>query len=887
MQMLRKTVQPQDADGTKQFRLPVKINLAEDRLFLAAALFLLLNAVVLTAAPAVRSHNVSDFRWGHWIGFFVWLVSFSSIHFFCVKFRIEADAVLLSITALLVGWGLLSIFRVDPYFGLRQTTWIAVGTLIFLLGLRLPVDLGFLRSYKYMLLVGGLGLTALTLIFGTNPMGYGPRLWLSIGDFYFQPSEPLKLLLVIYLAAYFADRQPFINQLPPLIAPTAILAAGTLGLLVVQRDLGTASIFIVIYAGMIYLATGKRRMLLFSLVFLVAAGLAGYLLFDLVQLRVEAWIDPWLDPSGRSYQIIQSLLAISAGGVGGRGIGLGSPNLVPIAHSDFIFSTIAEEFGLVGSLALILALILLVFRGFKIGLTAGSFFHRYLALGISIYLASQSILIIGGNIRLLPLTGVTLPFVSYGGSSLVTSMAAILVLTKINQKNQGSARSKLGRTAPVFHIAAILLAGFAALALIDSWWAVWRGPDLLTRTDNARRTLSDYDVPRGEIFDRDGRLLTATEGQAGSYFRVYHYPSMSTVLGYTNPFYGQAGSEASLDEILRGLENNDPWTVWINHLLYGQSPAGLDAKISLDLDLQILADELFGIQPGALVLLNAESGEILAMHSAPGYDANTLAEDWESLIEREDSPLLNRVVQGHYPVGMALSPFLLAAAQPDGMLPETISTLDIVIDGRSLTCSQPVELPTTWPEAIAAACPAPAAALGVELGAEKLENLYGNMGLYTAPPVRLPLAQPSVPQTFSLPEIAAVGQTDLTISPLQLALAAAAFSNEGLMPAPHFLLAAENPQGGWTAYPPEAEAVQLFKTQAANQTAALLSPPESSYWETAAFAYAQSGQRLTWYLAGTLPGAEKPLVVVVLLEYYAPRIIQDLGRQMLDAAITQ
>jgi cell division protein FtsW (lipid II flippase) len=887
MQKLRKTVQPQVEDGTNQFRLPVKFNLPQDRLFLLAVLFLLVNAVMLTAAPAVRSQSASEFRWEHWIGFFVWLVSFSLVHYLCVKLRIEADPILLSITSLLVGWGLLAIFRVEPYFGLRQTAWIAVGTMIFLPGLRLPADLAFLRSYKYLLLIGGLGLTALTLIFGTNPMGYGPRLWLSIGEFYFQPSEPLKLLLVIYLAAYFADRQPFINQLAPLVGPTVILAAGTLALLAVQRDLGTASIFIVIYAGMIYIATGKRRMLLFSLLFLLAAGLAGYLLFDLVQLRVEAWINPWLDPSGRSYQIIQSLLAISAGGVGGRGIGLGSPSLVPIAHSDFIFSTIAEEFGLVGSLGLVLALIILVFRGIKVALSAGSFFHRYLAMGISIYLASQSILIIGGNIRLLPLTGVTLPFVSYGGSSLLTSMAAVLLLTKINQESQQISRSSLGRTNPVYHVAAILLAGFSALALIDSWWAVWRGPDLLTRTDNARRTLSDYDVPRGEILDREGRLLTTTEGNAGEYFRVYHYPYLSTVLGYTNPFYGQAGAEASLDEILRGLENNDPWTVWFDHLIYGQSPAGLDVKISLDLDLQTFADELFGIQPGALVLLEAESGEILAMHSAPGYDANTLVEDWETLVESEDSPLLNRAAQGHYPLGMALSPFLLAAAQPDGSLPETITALEIDIDGRPLTCAQQVEHPTSWIDALAAACPAPAAALGVELGAEALENLYTKMGLYTAPAVRLPLAQPSSPQPFSLPEIAAVGQTEFTISPLQLALAAAAFSNGGVMPAPHFLLAAENPMGGWTQYSPEAEAVQLFKTQIADQTAALLSPEGSPYWQTTAFAYAQSGQRLTWYLAGTLPGAQKPLVVVVLLEFHSPRIIQDLGRQMLDAALAQ
>ena len=391
----------------------------------------------------------------------------------------------------------------------------------------------------------------------------------------------IKIDPLIYLAAYFADRQPFSTQLAPLIAPTLIMAAVTLSLLLVQRDLGTASIFIFIYAGMIYIATGKRRMLLFSFGFLFAAGIAGYLLFDIVQFRVDSWINPWLDPSGSSYQIIQSLLSISAGGVGGRGLGLGSPFLVPVAHSDFIFSTIAEEFGMVGTFALILGLILLVFRGFKIGLSAANHYQRYLALGISIYLASQSILIIGGNIRLLPLTGVTLPFVSYGGSSLVTSMVAMLLLVKINQHAAQEETPILTQPKPVFHLASLLLVGFVSLALINSWWAVWRGPDLLTRTDNARRTLADYDLPRGAIVDRNEIPLNTTEGKSGEYFRDYLHQYFSPVLGYTNPYYGQAGAESSLDTILHGIENNSPFTVWFNHLLYGQSPPGLTPKSAL------------------------------------------------------------------------------------------------------------------------------------------------------------------------------------------------------------------------------------------------------------------------------------------------------------------
>jgi cell division protein FtsW (lipid II flippase) len=881
---IRRSPSTTDEEGTKNIRLSPKIKSHSARLFALASVFLFLSAVSLTISPAIRSQSWEDYNWEHWPGFLVWFFSFLIIARFLDNRKIYPDLLLFSLTSLLVGWGLLNIWRVEPYFGLRQTAWVAVGTLVFILGLRIPPNLGFLRKHKYLLLFSGLILTSLTLIFGTNPMGFGPKLWLGFGEIYLQPSEPLKLLLVIYLAAYFADRQPFTAKLTPLIAPTLIMAVITLALLVVQRDLGTASIFIFIYAGMIYSATGKRRMLLTSFIILLIAGIIGYFLFDLVQIRVDSWINPWLDPSGRSYQIIQSLLAISSGGVGGRGLGLGSPYLVPISHSDFIFSTIAEEFGLIGTLGLILALILLIYRGIKIGLSAPNFYQRYLAVGLSIYIGSQSILIIGGNIRLLPLTGVTLPFVSYGGSSLVTSMTALLLLTKINQNAKQEDTPALNRVAPVFHIATLLLAGFVSLALINSWWAIWRGPDLLTRTDNARRTLSDYDVPRGEIFDRSGNSLHITEGKPGDYYRVYQYPILSPVLGYTDPFYGQAGAESSLDSILRGLENNSPWTVWLNHLLYGQSPPGLNARISLDLNLQAYAADLFGDNPGALVLLDASSGEILAMHASPNFDPNTLEDDWESLIQNPDSPLLNRATQGQYPLGTALNPFLLAAAQPQGDLPLEVTSLDMEIDGSLLSCATVIDLPVSWAESLRAGCPIPAAELGLELGAEVLEGIYSQLGFYAPPEVRLPVAQTSTPQSIINPEIAAVGQIELTISPLQLALAAASLSNSGTIPAPHFLLAAQNPQGGWTEYQPSQQPTEIFSKSAADSTAVRLAPGSSVYWETTANAYTQSGKKITWYLSGSLPDAENPLTVVVLLEYYAPGAAQEIGQRVIQAA---
>ncbi len=488
-----------------------------------------------------------------------------------------------------------------------------------------------LRRYKYIFLTAGILLTALTLIFGTNPEGIGLDLWLGCCGVYLQPSEPLKLLFLIYLAGYLADFIPLKLRPVSLIAPTVIITSLAIILLLVQRDLGTASIFIFLYAIMLYLASGRRRVVIISLVGLVFAGIAGYYLFDVVRLRVDAWLNPWLDPSGRSFQVIQSLMAIANGGVGGRGPGLGSPGLVPVSISDFIYTAIAEELGLAGAIAILVLHLILLTRGLLASLRATDNFRRLLAAGLTMYLAAQSILIIGGNTRLLPLTGVTLPFVSYGGSSLLTSFIALLLILVVSNRGEVEP-APLTRPQPYQVTGVMVGLGFLALSLTTGWWALWRSGDLLTRTDNARRTISDRYVLRGSLLDRNERPINKTEGQSGNFIRIYNYPDLSSIIGYTNPTYGQTGLEASLDDYLRGLRGNPASLVWMDHLLYGQPPPGLDVRLSLDLELQSRADSLLAGIQGAIVLLNAETGEVLAMASHPAFDANLLDEIGDSSV---------------------------------------------------------------------------------------------------------------------------------------------------------------------------------------------------------------------------------------------------------------
>ena len=270
------------------------------------------------------------------------------------------------------------------------------------------------------------------------------------------------------------------------------------------------------------------------------------------------------------------------------------------------------------------------------------------------YLAGQSLLIIGGTLRLLPLTGITLPFVSYGGSSLLVSFIAVLLLLQISRPaEQAQAQNvpEAREAQPFLQLGALLGLGLLAATLAMGWWGIYRSGDLLRRTDNPRRSLSDQYVRRGAILDREDRPVDLTSGEVGRYSREYEYPALSNVVGYTNPTYGQSGLEASQDDTLRGLKGNRTLEVWWNRLVYGQPPPGLDIRLSLDLELQRLTDKLFRNKQGALVALNADSGEVLVMASYPTFDAGQLDQTWGALVNDPTAPLLNRATLGRYAVG--------------------------------------------------------------------------------------------------------------------------------------------------------------------------------------------------------------------------------------------
>lgn len=855
----------------------------QSRLMRLAALFLGLYALILTLSPAVRLHNWQvDYRWQHWLGFIIWLVGFELVHRQTLRQFPVRDPYLLPIAAILSGWGLLTIYRLNITFGLRQSTWLALSLAIFWWGLQKPEILQLLRRYKYISLISALGLTALTFLFGTYPSGEGPELWLGFWGVYIQPSEPLKLLLIVYLSAYLADRLPFNFNLIQLLLPTLVLSGAALVMLLTQRDLGTSSLVIALYFLIIYLASGKRRILLLAIGLILVAGILGYQLYDVIQIRVEGWINPWLDSSGRSYQIIQSLLAIAAGGIIGRGPGIGSPGLVPVALSDFIFSAIAEEAGLVGTLGLLILLGLTAMRGVMTALRSKNSYYRLLSAGLTFYLVIQSVFIIGGNLRALPLTGVTLPFVSYGGSSLLTSYIALLFLLLISAQSEFEPLQAINAR-PYLFITGLVLVSLVGIGMINGWWAIIRSGDLLERPDNARYIIAARYVRRGDIVDRGNIPLAESAGQPGSYQRIYSYPALSPVIGYTHPVYGQTGLESSMDEYLRGMRGSPTSSVWSSYLLYGQLPPGLAVRLSIDLDLQQTADQLFDGQKGALVLLNAQNGEVLALSSHPNYNANQLDNTWDNLTQSKDAPLINRAVQGKYPLGTAFGPFMLANTTQHN-LSDIPAKTGVTFNGQTWGCALPQSGQLNWEKLISAGCPGASEALGETLSLENIRQIYSEARFDRVPTVSLPSATADPATALSDTRLAALGQDGASVTPLQVVLAASALSTGGNIPTPRLALAVNTPIQGWVVLSPDEESHPGFT----NNTSAgveMLTVEGTPTWGSVGSAWVTVDQ-ITWFIGGTLPEWKgTPLAIAIVIESKDPELAWQIGTTLLDRTI--
>lgn len=361
-----------------------------------------------------------------------------------------ADALLIPIVTMLTGVGLIMIYRLTFTENLSsqdattQVIWIIVGCAGLLLTIFLFRNYQRLLDYKYLLAFAAFLLIASV----STPLGYeinGARLWVSIGPVNFQPSEFARIALIIFFAGYLAEKREVLAAtsgsflgipLPPLkhFGPVSAVWAASLGLLVFERDLGSSLLFFLVPLLMLYIATGRSAYLIIGGLFLSVGSVISYYLFGHVRVRVIAWLDPWSRPDTEGYQILQSIFAISEGGVAGTGLGNGLAGRIPEVQTDFIFSAVAAELGMLGATALLLAFLVFVYRGLKIALYAPDDGSKLLAGGLTIMFALQTFIIVAGVTKLIPLTGITLPFVSYGGSSVVGNFILTGLLLVISDR---------------------------------------------------------------------------------------------------------------------------------------------------------------------------------------------------------------------------------------------------------------------------------------------------------------------------------------------------------------------------------------------------------------------------------------------------------------------
>jgi cell division protein FtsW len=374
------------------------------------------------------------------------------VHFWFCWIRFRGDEFMFPTVAMLLALSLLMVDRLQPSVWAKQVLWFVLGCAVMAGIVTWRGDVVWLARYKYTQAVTGLALVLVTAVFGHEING--ARLWLRAGPLSFQTSEALKLMLVIFIAAYLDEKRELLAlstfrwrslRLPPLayLGPLLVMWALSLLSLVWQRDLGGTLLLLGVALAMIYVATGRRYYVFGGLLLFLANLALTYRLFPYVRNRIDIWLHPWQYAQDRSYQIVQALYAISSGGLLGSGLGEGYPRFIPEVHTDFIFAAIAEELGLLGAAAVMALSLVLIFRGLRTALHAPGDFERLLAVGFSSMLALQCLVIIGGNLSAIPLTGITLPFVSYGGSSLLVNFAIVGLLLKLSSRPEPALNPEL------------------------------------------------------------------------------------------------------------------------------------------------------------------------------------------------------------------------------------------------------------------------------------------------------------------------------------------------------------------------------------------------------------------------------------------------------------
>ncbi|MDM8299321.1 FtsW/RodA/SpoVE family cell cycle protein [Collinsella tanakaei] len=663
--------------------------------------------------------------------------AFTAAHIATRIFAPGADPAILPVVFLLSGIGITFVTRLAPSLAINQLMILFASIVLMAVTLALVKNLDMVRRYKYTFGIIGIVLLILPMFIGTEV--YGSKLWIEIpGVGSFQPGEFAKVFLVLFLAGYLSENRELLSisnhsilglKIPRLrlLMPLFVVWGICMAIVAFETDLGSALLFYTVFLMMLYVATGRVSYVIIGMVLLLLGGFAMYQIMGHVQVRFNTWLDPFADPQGGGYQLVQSLFSLADGGLVGVGIGRGMATMIPVVESDFIFSAIGEELGLLGGAAVLLGFMLFAVRGLTVAARAKSDLAAFVASGLTASISFQAFLIVGGVTRLIPLTGVTLPFMSQGGSSLLASFIIVALLMRAGDEATGRAvelagtgtnlpvldenagatgRSKagtrifgasaadtvgsharpgsrvrrrlldtpesgvLGRVALAKRLTreVVLFTGLFAILIGNiTYIQVIKAKDYQEMPNNNHTIAKAAYIQRGSIITSDGvTLAESLQQEDGTYARSYPNGNLAAhTVGYFSSQYGATGVEASQNETLTGSQDYSSWQNAINSLA-GMTQPGNSVQLTINSRIQAAAEQVLDGRKGAIVVLDPRTGAVLAKASAPTYD-NADVGSLMGADDDEDAPLLDRATQVLYTPGSTFKTITLAAALDAGI----------------------------------------------------------------------------------------------------------------------------------------------------------------------------------------------------------------------------
>jgi len=827
--------------------------------------------------------------------------------------------------ALLLSISFVILTRISLTRSIRQFTIVAISLVIALI---IPLFMKYIEALKkceYIFAAAGILILGAVLISGS--ITNGSKLSFSIMGMSFQPSEFVKIIYVLFIAAILSKAERFIH-----IVLSAVLAAVHVLFLVASKDLGSALIYFTTYVILLFVATHKARYLVLGLAGGSAAAYASYFMFSHVRVRVAAWLDPWNDINATGYQIAQSLFGIGTGGWFGMGIDAGTPSTIPYVEQDFIFSAICEEFGILFGICLIAVCVNLFLEIVHIAHSCYDSFMKYASYGLGIIYIVQLFLTIGGNSKFIPLTGVTLPLISYGGSSVLASLIMFSVIQGFYIHNDLYYESDFNENeldetdfydteeyvydtddayyddyindaddgydddyyeepsvppAPNLHmniVAGVFAGLFVAISGYLVHYVYFDSPQIINNSYNAKRQdIVAAKTIRGDILSADGQVLATTLQNTDE--RYYPYGEVfAHAVGYAS--HGRMGVEQSANMYL--VSSNISLGSKLQNDLADEKHMGNTVVTTFDTRLQKIAYEAMGLYSGAVIVTEPSSGKILAMVSKPDFDPNAISNIWDEILaDTTSSVLLNRTTQGLYPPGSTFK--ILTALEYIRENPESYDNYHYQCTGKytygtdTINCFHgTVHGSVDFTKSFAKSCNSSFANIGLTLDRKQFRQTLDSLYLNSELPVDFPTNISRISDEIAANDNAmiqtVIGQGTTQMTPIQIAMITAMIANNGEMMDPYMIDHIETADGDVIKrYTPTSLGQLITKDEAAilqEMMAAVVQEGTGtrliSEWyhaagKTGSAEYNSASDSHAWFTGYTYD-TEHPLQITVILE---------------------